>query len=251
MGVRASGGYYVAMAADRVLAHPTTVTGSIGVIFSGFNVSGLMEKLGVEDQTLTSGAFKDAGSPLRRMNAAERAQLPSVIDDLYEGFLEVVARGRPGLERAAIERLADGRIYSARQALALGLVDAIGYLPESVEAAKRGAGISGEARVVVYHRPRERRENLFSAEAVAGAPEASRSPLAALGGRASSTGGPARGRRLLVDPAPVLDSGRSPSPWWCPRPGTRCRCPARRSARRSGAGPRRARWRSRSASARW
>jgi len=164
MGVCASGGYYVAMAADRVLAHPTSVTGSIGVIFSGLSLAGLLEKIGVEDQTLTSGAFKDAGSPLRRMTEAERAQLQSVIDDLYARFLAVVEQGRPGLAPDAVRRLADGRVYSAQQAKDAGLVDALGYLPDALDELKQRAGLS-EARVVVYHRPRELRENLYSASA--------------------------------------------------------------------------------------
>jgi protease-4 len=154
------------MAADRVLAHPTTVTGSIGVIFSGLSLAGLMEKLGVEDQTLKSGALKDAGSPLRRMNPAERAQLQSVIDDLYGRFLEVVEKGRPGLAAEAVRRLADGRVYSARQAKEAGLVDELGYLPDAVDELKRRAGLE-EVRVVAYHRPRELRENLYSASASA------------------------------------------------------------------------------------
>ncbi len=176
MGVCASGGYYVAMAADRVLAHPTTVTGSIGVIFSGLSLAGLMEKLGVEDQTLTSGPFKDAGSSLRRMTEAERAQLQSVLDDLHARFLEVVRAGRPQLAAESVERLADGRVYTARQASAAGLVDGIAYLPEAVQELKQRAGLE-RARVVVYHRPREVRENLYSASAG----PASRPGAAALG----------------------------------------------------------------------
>jgi protease-4 len=164
MGVCASGGYYVAMAADRVLVHPTSVTGSIGVIFSGLSLAGLMEKLGVENQTLTSGAYKDAGSALRRMSGAERAQLQSVVDDLQARFLEVVRAGRPQLAPEAVARLADGRIYTARQALEAGLVDEIGYLPEAVRELERRAGLES-SRVIVYHRPREMRENLYSASA--------------------------------------------------------------------------------------
>jgi protease-4 len=189
MGVCASGAYYAAMAADRVLAHPTSVTGSIGVIFSGLSLAGLMEKLGVEDQTLTSGPFKDAGSPLRRMSADERAQLQSVIDDLYGGFVEVVRRGRPALSAEAVARLADGRIYSARQAKEAGLVDDLGYLPDAVEELKRRAGLA-EAQVVVYHRQREWRENLYSASATPeprlslGAPSVPGLPGAAPGGPA-------------------------------------------------------------------
>lgn len=161
MGMCASGGYYLAVAADRIWAHPTAVTGSIGVIFSGLSLAGLMEKLGVEDQTLKSGSFKDAGSPLRRMTDAERAQLQSVIDDFYARFLEVVGKGRPQLASEELARLADGRIFSARQAKAAGLVDELGYLEEVVDDLEQRAGLE-KARVVVYHRPRERRENLYS-----------------------------------------------------------------------------------------
>lgn len=177
MGMCASGGYYLAMAADRVWAHPTAVTGSIGVIFTGVSLAGLMEKIGVEDQTLTSGSFKDAGSPLRRMTDAERAQLQSVIDDFHARFLEVVAAGRPQLSAEDLKRLADGRVFSARQAQAAGLVDELGYLEEVVDDLEQRAGIE-ESRVVAYHRPRERRENLYSVS-VAGASRA-RSRAAAL-----------------------------------------------------------------------
>jgi len=161
LGAGTSGAYYVAMAADEVRAYPSTVTGSIGVIIAGINVSGLMERFGVANQTITTGPFKDAGSPLRPMRPEERAQLEGVARDLFASFLDVVQAGRPKLTRARIEELADGRVYSASQALATGLIDAVGELPEAVEAAKRAAGIEGDARVVVYHRPGEEPENLF------------------------------------------------------------------------------------------
>jgi protease-4 len=164
MGMATSGGYYVAMSADSVVAHPTTVTGSIGVIFAGVNLTGLMQKVGVENQTLTSGAFKDAGSPLRPMRSEERAQLQSVIDDMYQRFLGVVRTGRPKLSAEEIARLADGRIYSADQALENGLVDRLGAVEDAVAEASQRAGIS-TARVVTYHRPREYRKNLYTAEA--------------------------------------------------------------------------------------
>jgi protease-4 len=167
MGAGTSGAYYVAMAADEVRAYPTTVTGSIGVIIAGINVSGLMERFGVADQTITTGPFKDAGSPLRPMRPEERAQLESVARDLFGSFLDVVEAGRPKLARARIEALADGRVYSGPQALESGLVDALGDLPEAVEAAKKAAGIAGEARVVVYHRPGQEPEGLFWASAAA------------------------------------------------------------------------------------
>ena len=161
MGVAASGGYYVAMAADELIAQPTGITGSIGVIFVGVNLSGLMERFGVEDQTLTAGAQKDAGSWLRPMQPAERAHLQSVLDDMHERFKQVVAAGRHGLDRSRIDELADGRIYSASQARANGLVDGLGDLEESVAAARRRAGLAA-ARVVIYHRPREYRQNLYT-----------------------------------------------------------------------------------------
>jgi protease-4 len=167
VGAGTSGAYYVAMAADEVRAYPSTITGSIGVIIAGINVSGLMERFGVANQTLTSGPYKDAGSPLRPMRPEERAQLESVAHDLFDTFLDVVEAGRPKLTRARIEELADGRVYSAHQALEVGLVDALGDLPEAVEAAKRAAGISEGVRVVVYHRPGEQPENLLWAEAPA------------------------------------------------------------------------------------
>lgn len=180
MGAGTSGAYYVAMAADEVRAYPTTVTGSIGVIIAGLNVTGLMERFGVADQTITTGPFKDAGSPLRPMRAEERAQLESVARDLFAAFLDVVEAGRPKLGRARIETLADGRIYSGPQALEAGLVDALGDLPQAVEAAKAAAGIAGEARVVVYHRPGEAPESLFWAAAAPppAAPMLDANPLA-------------------------------------------------------------------------
>jgi protease-4 len=161
MGIAASGGYYAAMAADHVVAQPTAVTGSIGVIFGSVNLAGLMEKVGVENQTLVSGPYKDAGSILRKMTPDERAQLQSVLDDMYQRFLSVVQLGRPDLPAEAIAGLADGRIYSANQALDHGLVDELGDLTDAVTAAEELAGL-GASRVVTYHRPREYRKNLYS-----------------------------------------------------------------------------------------
>jgi protease-4 len=170
MGIATSGGYYVAMSADSVVAHPTTVTGSIGVIFAGLNLSGLMQKIGVENQTITSGAFKDTGSPLRPMRAEERAQIQSVIDDMYARFLAVVRSGRPRLSPEEISRLADGRIYSADQALENGLVDRVGSIEDAIAAVRTQAGLS-DARVVTYHRPREYRKNLYTAQLPADVPD--------------------------------------------------------------------------------
>jgi protease-4 len=161
VGIATSGAYYAAMAADSVYANPTTVTGSIGVIFVSVNVSGLMEKLGLADQTITTGPYKDVGSPLRPMTSEDRALMQGVLNDLYRRFVQVVASGRPQLPDARVAELADGRIYSATQAQANGLVDGIADLPGTIDEVRRRAGLE-EVRVVAYHRKREWRENLYT-----------------------------------------------------------------------------------------
>ncbi|HEX9153933.1 MAG TPA: signal peptide peptidase SppA, partial [Nitrospira sp.] len=159
MDVAASGGYYAAMASDAILVHPSTVTGSIGVIMLTVNAKGLMEKVGVEANAITSGPRKDMGSPFRTMTAEEKAIFQGVIDSFYLRFLAVVQEGRPNLSADQIKKLADGRIYSGDQAKAAGLVDEIGYLDEAIELAKKKAGLT-EARVVTYRRHGEYQNNI-------------------------------------------------------------------------------------------
>ena len=161
MDVGASGGYYAALAADQIFAHPTTITGSIGVIMLTVNAQGLLEKVGVTPLAIKSGPLKDAGSPFRGLTDEERAVFQSVIDDMYGRFVRLVAESRK-IPEARVRAFADGRIYTAEQARALGLVDQIGYLDEAVAAARQAASLS-QARVVMYHRPREYRANLYSA----------------------------------------------------------------------------------------
>ena len=161
VGIATSGAYYAAMAADSVYANPTTVTGSIGVIFVSVNASGLMEKLGLADQTIATGPYKDVGSPLRPMTPEDRALMQGVLNDLYRRFVQVVAAGRPQLPAARVAELADGRIYSATQARTNGLVDGIADLPGTIDEVRRRAGLE-EVRVVAYHRKREWRENLYT-----------------------------------------------------------------------------------------
>lgn len=161
MDVGASGGYYVAMSADKIVAHPSSVTGSLGVIMLTVNANGLLEKIGVHANAITSGPKKDMGSPFRAMTEEERAIFQGVINDLYERFLAVIKEGRRNLTADEIRKLADGRIYSATQAKAMGLVDSIGYLDDAVELAKKEAGLT-EARLVVYQQPGEYRHNLYS-----------------------------------------------------------------------------------------
>ena len=160
-GLAASGGYYVAMASDEIVVHPAAVTGSIGVVMAGINLAGLMQRFGVADQTLTTGPYKDSGSPFRAMRSDERAYLEGVLADLFSGFREVVSRGRPGLSEAQIKALSDGRIFTARQAKEVGLVDSIGHFEDAVAALEARAAVS-DTRVVIYQRPQAYRDNFYS-----------------------------------------------------------------------------------------
>ncbi|HHZ83148.1 MAG TPA: signal peptide peptidase SppA [Nitrospirales bacterium] len=161
MDVGASGAYYVAMAADSVIAHPTSIVGSIGVVMLRINVEGLLEKLGLETAAIKSGTMKDMGSPFRTMTDDEYQVFLGVIMEFYNRFVEVVGEGRPKLKDDRIRELADGRIYTAGQALNAGLVDELGYLDTALDRAKQAAGLT-EARVVTYHRPGTYTNNIYS-----------------------------------------------------------------------------------------
>ena len=161
MDLGTSGGYYIAAAADSVMAHPSSVTGSIGVIMLTVNARGLLEKIGVEATAVTSGPRKDMGSPFRTMTTEERAIFQGLIDSFYHRFLTIVQEGRSNLHMDQIKKLADGRIYTGEQAKAEGLVDEIGYLEDAVELAKKKAGLT-EAKVVTYTRPGEYSNNVYS-----------------------------------------------------------------------------------------
>ena len=161
MDVAASGGYYVAVAADEVVAHPTTITGSIGVIAVKFNVQELFNKIGVGQETIKSGDKKDILSPFRPSTPEEKQILQQIIDQLYGRFVDVVASGRKGIDRPEVVRLADGRIYTARQALENKLVDRVGYLDDAIEGVKSSLQLS-KASVVVYHRPGSYKSTIYS-----------------------------------------------------------------------------------------
>ncbi len=143
----ASGGYYIACAADKIYANPGTITGSIGVVMKFVNVKELIDKIGVKGFVVKSGDFKDIGSPVREMDPKERAIIQGVIDNVHSQFVDAVAEGR-GLERAAVQAIADGRIFSGEQAKELGLVDVLGNLEDAVAEAGKMAKIEGEPRVV-------------------------------------------------------------------------------------------------------
>ena len=162
MDVGASGGYYVAMAADEVVIHPTGVTGSIGVIGSYITLNELMKKIGIGSVTVKSGEHKDMGSPFRPITDQERKIFQGIIDDMHKRFVAVVAEGRPELEEEGVRALADGRIYTADQAMDAHLVDHVGYLDDAIKVAKHRAKLR-DARVVAYKRPGKYKENIYSA----------------------------------------------------------------------------------------
>ena len=135
MDVAASGGYYVALAADTIVAHPTSVTGSIGVIMVSLNAEGLMQKLGLSTAAIKSGERKDMGSPFRPLTDEERGIFQGVIDALHRQFVAKLVERR-GLPPAEALALADGRIYTAEQALASRLIDRVGYMPDAIDAGR-------------------------------------------------------------------------------------------------------------------
>ena len=152
--VAASGGYYIAAPASSIYANPGTITGSIGVLMKFSNMEGLMEKVGLKAFTLKTGQFKDAGSPVRPMQAEERAMLQGVIDSAHGQFVRAVAEGRR-IPLEEVKNIADGRVFTGEQALALKLVDKLGTLQDAVEEAGRLAGLPGEPEVI--HPPKKKR----------------------------------------------------------------------------------------------
>ncbi|HVQ74285.1 MAG TPA: signal peptide peptidase SppA [Candidatus Binatia bacterium] len=149
--VAASGGYYIAAAADQIYANPGTLTGSIGVVMQLANVEGLLKKVGVDYVVIKAGAFKDVGSFARPMSPEERRILQALLDDVYGQFVNAVAEGRQ-LERDAVLRFADGRIYSGQQAQALRMVDELGGLEDAIDAAAKLGGLPERPRVVLPRR---------------------------------------------------------------------------------------------------
>jgi len=148
-GVAASGGYYIASACDKIFAMPSTLTGSIGVISQFLNYGELMRKLGLGEATIKSGKFKDSGNPSRPLRPEEKALFQAINRDIYEQFVDDVVAGRREATGGALTRekllaLADGRVFTGRQALAVQLVDELGGLHEAVQEAGHQAGIGGE-----------------------------------------------------------------------------------------------------------
>jgi len=149
--VAASGGYYIACAADSIIANPGTITGSIGVIFS-FNIfDTLMSKVGIQLEVFKSGEMKDVGNYARQVSPEERAMLQKVIDDTYEQFIKVVSDSR-GLDIDSVKMLADGSIFTGQQALQLGLIDRLGSLQDAISLAGEMSDLGNDPTVVKQRR---------------------------------------------------------------------------------------------------
>lgn len=160
MDVGASGAYYAALAADAITAQPTSVTGSIGVIMYRVDVTGLMQKVGVQAVEIASAEKKGMGSPFKTLSADERKIFQDVIDSLYGRFTGLVAEERK-MTPDNVRKMADGRIFTSAEAKAGGLIDGIGYLEDAIALAKKQANLS-QAEVVTYFRPGEYKANIYS-----------------------------------------------------------------------------------------
>ena len=143
----ASGGYYIASAAEKIFANPGTLTGSIGVIMAFTNAKGLMEKIGLQPKIIKAGKYKDIGSPARDMTKKERNLLQSVVDDVHQQFIEAIASGR-GISIEEVTTIADGRIFTGHKAHALNLVDELGGLQATIDQLSDKVGIIGSPKIV-------------------------------------------------------------------------------------------------------
>jgi protease-4 len=151
MSTAASGGYYISLASDRIIAHPMSLTGSVGTIFIRPNATRLMEKVGLGAEITKSGKYKDMASPFRDIRPDEQEMIKAMIDDLNSRFLELTVRKR-GLKDDQYRNVATARIFTAAQAIEAGLVDSIGYMEDALREAKTLAGLPEDARLVVYRR---------------------------------------------------------------------------------------------------
>ncbi|TDX43613.1 signal peptide peptidase SppA [Orenia marismortui] len=159
----ASGGYYVSMASDEIYANPATMTGSIGVIMQFTNLEELYNKVGIDYITIKSRKYKDLGNPDRKMTEGEKEILQTMVEGVYQQFVNVVIEGR-GMEEKRVKKLADGRVYSGEQAKSLGLVDELGNFYDAVDYLAELVGIEGEPNLVYYNQlsPIERLLSSFS-----------------------------------------------------------------------------------------
>jgi protease-4 len=153
--VAASGGYYIAAPASSIVANPGSLTGSIGVIMEFTNIEDLLDKVGLRTNVIKSGPHKDIGSPVRPMDESDRTILQNIIQDVHNQFIDAVAEGR-GMERDVAAQLADGRIYTGKQAFELGLVDRLGNLQVAVDVAAELSDVEGEPQLVYPEKEKPR-----------------------------------------------------------------------------------------------
>lgn len=161
----ASGGYYIACAADKILAQPGTITGSIGVIMESFGFQHWLEKSQLENRVMKSGTLKDAGSPLRSMTPEEQAYLQSIIDNMYGQFTEAVSQSRK-ISPEKIQMLSDGRIFTGEQAHKAGLIDGLGTIYDAINEAKKLAGLAADAEVIWPREEKSALDFLFPANSL-------------------------------------------------------------------------------------
>ena len=158
--VAASGGFYIAMAADKIVAEPGTITGSVGVIMQSANVEGLFDKIGVKMVPITSGKYKDIGSAYRPMTQEEKALLQDMVDDTYTQFFAAVKAGRPGVEESVLREYTDGRVFTGQRAYNLGFIDKLGGEEEALNLAGELAGIKDPK--IISSKSDSLREFIFS-----------------------------------------------------------------------------------------
>lgn len=161
--VAASGGYYVACGADKIVANPGSITGSIGVISQFVHVNELLGKIGISSSTIKSGKLKDSGSPFRSMNEDDKKYFQEMIDDVYDQFISTVAKERK-LAKDVVKKLADGRVFTGRKAYQLKLIDTLGTYEDAVTLAAHLADIRGTPRLI-KERKKERLIDMFFGEA--------------------------------------------------------------------------------------
>jgi protease-4 len=166
MDVATSGAYYISLPADLIMAHPTTVTGSVGVIYLQPKVGGLMDKIGLGVDVKKYGKNKDMGSPFRDSSEEEQKLMQKAVNDFGERFIRLVQKHRKP-ERQALSEISTARVFLAEEALKLGLVDKIGYLSDAVKESKMLAGISKDARVVVYRCNEFPEDNYYNTAGIA------------------------------------------------------------------------------------
>ncbi len=163
--VAASGGYYVSLGGSKIVANPGTITGSIGVIAQFPNFRKLLDKIGIDFEVIKSGKFKDSGNPYRGLTEEEKKYFQNVINDVFEQFVNHVAEERK-MKREDVLKIADGRIFTGKQAFELGLVDTLGTLEDAIKIAKNMAGIKGEPRIVKEKRKKSLFDIIFETKAV-------------------------------------------------------------------------------------